>query len=112
MLASKHCKVSLKWVGMGRRAQFSFVNHAKKIDITKPAIKLMLEPNKNKLDLDMLKRTNQYNLTQMNKLLISNQDIVNLGEAVSLIVDGEMSLLNREGYHIVYRLVEGFLSGT
>ena len=48
----------------------------------------MLEPNKTKLDLEILKKTNQYNLTQINKLFISNQHQMNLGEATNLIIDG------------------------
>ena len=67
----------------------------KKTDMSKASIQLMLEPNKTKLDLDILKKTNQYNLTQINKLFITNQHQMNLGEAVNLIVDGEMSMIKK-----------------
>lgn len=79
MLPSNYSKYPLKALTKSAWAWFSSYEHIKKTDITKASIQLMLEPNKTKLDLEILKKTNQYNLTQINKLFISNQHLVNLG---------------------------------
>ena len=95
MLPSNYCKSQIKWATIFTKAWFSSFEHVKKTDMTKASIQLMLEPNKTKLDLDILKKTNQYNLTQINKLFISNQNQMSLGQAVNLIVGGEMVLLKK-----------------
>ena len=72
MLVSRHLGVPLKWTRTGR-VGFCKMPKLKKVDTSKACIKLMLEFNKVKMDLELLRKSNQYNLTQINKLLIMNK---------------------------------------
>lgn len=72
MLASKHILSRVHRPVFTTAARFSEFEHRKKYDLNKASLQLLLEPLKTNMNIDVLKQTKQYNVTQINKILALN----------------------------------------